>query len=411
MNEIVYLPPELNPSWGELRGNWVQESEATLEEAINWEQLQRYEEWRSTRTSDVHYRSVEATQVLKQQKQALWERGEKQKLPGYTTADAALNNSFSKTIPPLRFMGPQQAPVPAERGGQLHHGDHVANSQMVATALRLMGASTVGFVSLNDKTRKYIYRAEADPKRIIEFEDVPVGYETDDRLVIPYAARWVIVYSIPMSQEGVQQSPSLLARAVTMQAYARLYTIYNQLHEFIRGLGYHSYGATNLNGFGVYGAFAVLAGLGENSRLDCVITPEYGPMVRLAAMATDLPLAITRPISFGVREYCKKCRICAQACPVHSISFEEEPVWQVRGPWNNPGHRAYFRDALACRDYFFRTGSNCGICFAKCPFSQPDRARLLKLLASLQDTPPAMPEGRRAPAEWWNTQHPILGIK
>ena len=68
-----------------------------------------------------------------------------------------------------------------------------------------------------------------------------------------------------------------------------LYTIYNQLHEFIRALGYHSYGATNLNGFGPAVAFAELGGLGENSRLDCLITPERGPMVRLAAMITDLP--------------------------------------------------------------------------------------------------------------------------
>lgn len=274
-----------------------------------------------------------------------------------------------------------------------------------------MGASTVGFVELNENTRKFVYRAETDPNRVIDFEDVALGYEEPKRLVIPNAAQWVIVYSIPMSQEGLAQAPSLLSRASTMQAYVRLYTIYNQLHEFIRGLGYHSYGATNLNGFGIYGAFAVLGGLGELSRLDCVITPEYGPMVRLAAMATDLPLAPTQPISFGVKEYCKKCRLCAQACPAKAISFEEEPSWKVKGPWSNPGHRTYFRNSLACRDYFFQSGSNCGICFVKCPFSQPDRSKLQKFLTHINNDEPISPPVQRNPFQWWQDQHPILGIK
>jgi hypothetical protein len=62
-----------------------------------------------------------------------------------------------------------------------------------------------------------------------------------------------------MSGIGLAQAPSQLSRAATMQAYVRLYTIYNQLHEFLRALGYHSYGATIMNGFGVFPAFAVLA--------------------------------------------------------------------------------------------------------------------------------------------------------
>jgi hypothetical protein len=69
---------------------------------------------------------------------------------------------------------------------------------MVARALRLMGAATVGFVELyDDTTRKLIYDSEVkDGKRIV-FEDAAVGYETEDKLVIPNAARWVIVYCVP----------------------------------------------------------------------------------------------------------------------------------------------------------------------------------------------------------------------
>lgn len=96
---------------------------------------------------------------------------------------------------------------------------------------------------------------------------------------------------------------------------------------------------------------------------------------------------------------------------MNSISFAEEPSWEVRGPWSNPGHRAYFRNSLACRDYFFQTGSNCGICFAKCPYAQPDRAALQELLANLYQAEPKVPAGCRDPKGWWQTKHTILGLE
>ena len=192
-----------------------------------------------------------------------------------------------------------------------------------------------------------------------------------------------------------------------MQAYVRLYTIYNQLHEFIRALGYHSYGATIMNGFGIYPAFAVLGGIGEQCRIDTVISPEYGPMMRLAAMATDLPLAATLPISMGVREYCARCRICSRYCLSGAISSADEPGWIPQGPWSNPGHEAYFRRTMRCRDMFYRTGSNCGVCIARCPFSEPDPAKYREFLAKV----PEMAAGHiplaeplpvsRDPENWW----------
>lgn len=409
---MYYLPKEQNATWGPLRGDWVRERDTPVSE-INWEVMRRYEEWRSTRAYDHVYRGEEATKRLHLQKQRLLTGGERSGRPGFSTPDAALNECFSDTIPPLRFMGPQQAKTPRQRGASPFAGTPEEASHMVGNALRLMGALTVGFVRLDENVRKLIYRSEADSSRVIDFEQTPVGYEEEHRLVLPYRAQWVIVYSIRMSNEGLAQAPSLLSRACTMQAYARLCTIYNQLHEFIRALGYHSYGATNMNGFAPYGAFAELGGLGESSRLDCIITPEYGPMVRLAAMATDLPLASTRPISFGVKEFCRVCRICAAACPAKSISFEAEPSWNVRGEWSNPGHKAYFRNALACRDYFFKSRSNCGICFSRCPFSEPDREKYLDFVSHLSSAVPDKGPGRRYdPRAWWEaTGHGALGLE
>jgi len=411
------LPKEQNPVWGKLRQDVAVERE-TPSFGIDWERMERFAEWKSTRKEDVTYRGEDAHKKILEQKAKVLHDREENDVAGYSAKDVALNECFSKTIPKLSFMGPGKASTPEQRGVEIHQGTPEDNAAMIAQVLRLMGASAVGFVQLfDDTTRKLIYSQEVKGGPETVFEDVEVGYETAEKRVIPRKAEWVIVYSIPMSNEGLAQAPSPLARGTTMQAYTRLYTIYNQLHEFIRGLGYHSYGATIMNGFGIYPAFAVLGGIGEQSRMDTIISPEYGSMMRLAAMATDLPLAATLPISMGVKEYCAKCKICAEYCLSGAISGEDAPGWTPNGPWSNPGHEAYFRKSMKCRDMFYKTGSNCGVCIARCPFSEPDPEKYRDFLKTLPQRingqlPMAGPvANRRDPAGWWNSKDmPELGI-
>jgi len=56
--------------------------------------------------------------------------------------------------------------------------------------------------------------------------------------------------------------------------------------------------------------------LGRNGLL---ITPQYGPRVRISKVLTDLPLVPDEPIEFGVTEYCEKCKRCAKYCPGQAI--------------------------------------------------------------------------------------------
>lgn len=412
------LPQTANPVWGKLREGVAKEvPEPSF--GIDWEHMERFCEWKSTRKEDRVYRGEEAHQAITAQKQKLLHDREEKGVPGYTAADVAINECFSQTIPKLSFMGPCHARTPKERGTSCHEASPEENAGLIAHALRLMGAAAVGFVELfDDTTRKLIYLEEVKNGPRTVFEDVEIGYETPEKRVIPRRANWVIVYSIPMSNIGLAQAPSPLARGTTMQAYTRLYTIYNQLHEFIRALGYHSYGASTMNGFGIFPAFAVLGGIGEQCRIDTVISPEYGSMIRLAALATDLPLAATLPISMGVKEYCAKCKICAKYCLSKAISDADTPGYIPEGPWSNPGHEAYFRKTMKCRDMFYKTGSNCGVCIARCPFSEPDPIKYREFLTSLPDRiagrmPLAEPlANRRNPEGWWALRDaPELGIE
>ncbi len=378
---------------------------------INWEETKRFCEWQTTRGSDRIYRGEQKSIEIQKLKAENLYRSEMQVVAGYSTKDIALNGAFSATIPKLSFMGPGRAPTPEQRGVPIHTDSPENNAHIITTALLEMGACDVGFVRLEDETtRKLIYKQDSDPTHDIVFEDVEVGYETAQKRVIPQKAQWVIVYSVAMSHRGLAQAPSQLSRATTMNSYVKLYTIYNQLHEFIRGLGYHSYGAANFNGFGAFVGFAVLAGLGELSRMDILITPKNGPMVRLAALATDLPIEPTKPIDFGVMQYCKICKICAVNCPSKAISNDTDPTWEPKGVWSNRGHKAYFRDAMKCRDFFYKSGSNCGVCIAKCPFSQPDPELYAKFVSEIEmeiagEKPMSQGSGmKREPQRWWGVR-------
>jgi hypothetical protein len=68
--------------------------------------------------------------------------------------------------------------------------------------------------------------------------------------------------------------------------------------------------------------FAIEAGIGELSRLNKLVTPEFGPAVRLCKVFTDLPMACDTPIDFGL-EFCKKCKKCGG----RSFSHHGQRLW------------------------------------------------------------------------------------
>ncbi|NOZ58853.1 MAG: epoxyqueuosine reductase [Euryarchaeota archaeon] len=61
---------------------------------------------------------------------------------------------------------------------------------------------------------------------------------------------------------------------------------------------------------------AVVCGLGTIGRNGLLITPEHGPRVRLAGVATSAPLPGEARV---VRELCLECNACAEACPAGAI--------------------------------------------------------------------------------------------
>lgn len=277
----------------------------------------------------------------------------------------------------------------------------------VKIAARLFGAGLAGIAPMNEK---YVNRKEG--AREIAFADVDVPAVTPTQWVIPRKMRWVVALAIPMDAALMARVPTAVGETATSLGYSQCVFVVATLAEFIRGLGYQAIPSVNDTAQSI--PFAVDAGLGEMSRLNRLITPEFGAAVRLCKVFTDLPMAYDKPIDFGVVSFCRRCKLCAEVCPAGALSLDEEPSYRVRGPWNNPGHRAWFEDAYKCYQQWQEVTTPCSICFAVCPYTKSAHAWVLEVARSVPAQPPPATypfvdgtlnwERQREPDDWWDRQ-------
>ncbi len=362
---------EKTPAWE--RPSWVTPTGTPTME-IDWDRMQRFSEWRSVRGSLATYIGAQRDAQLTEVQTENLDKWLKQNKPGYTLKDRALSNAASQGAAAQSFLPPKEIQGPDKLGVAKWTGTPEEASAMVTAALRHLGAGTVGFVELDTRTtEKLIYAQDPDKKELV-FADVEQPSETATQRVIPKKARWVIVWTIPMSQETMKASPTVLCQATTQLTYSENRNVQHRLQYFLGSLGYLGLGEYATNALGIAPALGTMAGLGEMSRLNRMISPEWGPITRVFKMITDLPLAPTKPINAGIMQFCKVCKRCAQFCPCKALSFADEPTWEIRGGWNNPGHKAYFEDSTNCRSYWRQVGTNCGICFSACPFASKNMA-------------------------------------
>jgi reductive dehalogenase len=306
--------------------------------------------------------------------------------------------------------------TPAELGVARYAGDPFETASKVKAAARFYGAGLVGIAPMNEAYVNLL-QAPDDPKqppKPIVFDDVDAPQVNETNFVIPRAMKWVVVLAIPMDRELLARTPTPLGDAASALGYSQSAFIVASLAEFLRGLGYQAIPSVNDTAQSI--PFAIDAGIGELSRLNKLVTPEYGPAVRLCKVFTDLPMACDSPVDFGLVNFCKRCKKCAETCPSHALSFDDEPSFITRGPWNNTGHKAWFEDSYKCFEYWQKTDSGCGVCLASCPYTKGDQAWMHE---GVKATASAVPQtdgvfrsmddlfgyGRqRDAASWWRQQ-------
>ena len=378
----------LGESWSDKPGPqqrpfWVRSVDKPTVE-IDWDFIYRFDERNTVRRGWSKYLDEETYTRLNAQRGTIVYDYANEGRPGYSVRDIALYKA-SGIGATQSFIGPTNIPTPEEAGIARWEGTPEENSEMIRAALRHFGAATVGFVELDENTEKLIYAIDPDGKEVV-FSDQEVPEETETQRIIPQGARWVITWTVQMSTEGMSRCPTPLGAATTSWSYAVNRAIQSRLQGFLRGIGYYGLGEAETNALGIAPAFGVLAGLGELSRLNRLITPEYGPMVRVFKMVTNLPLAPTGPIDAGIMNFCRACKTCATYCPSGSLSTETEPSYNTQGDWNRGGVKTWYENSLTCRNYWAEVGTNCGICFAVCPFAVKDKALIHQMVKGVVGT-------------------------
>jgi reductive dehalogenase len=338
-----------------------------------------------------------------------------QQMPGNTLRDRQLNQGawtlMHSTEPGAGLLSWTRVHVqtPAELGVEAWNASPEEAAVSVKAAARLYGGALVGIAPLNVQ---YVNLRQMG--REIVFTDDEIPSVSDCQFAIPKRMRWCVVLAIPMDLDLLARAPTAAGEAAAALGYSQSVFAVASLAEFIRGLGYHAIPMVNDTAQSV--PFAIDAGLGELGRLNKLVTPEFGPAVRLCKVFTDLPMRCDRPIDFGLAEFCRKCRQCAEACPVQALSFDAEPSFQIKGPWNNPGHEAWFEDSYKCFEYWQQMGTGCGICLAECPFTLAARAwsaEAAKVVTSLTAATDGLfrtidqaldLDGENEPEGWWRAR-------
>ncbi|HHV64302.1 MAG TPA: reductive dehalogenase [Peptococcaceae bacterium] len=232
--------------------------------------------------------------------------------------------------------------------------DKAEASLIIKNAAKFFGASLVGIAEYDSK---WVYSSWYDfSKR----QSIPPEF--------PFEIESVIVVAIEMEQDACLTSPSLISGAATGLGYSQMAQISKKLATFIRMLGYNAIPSGNDMALSI--PIAVQAGLGEVGRNGMLITPQYGPRVRLLKIFTDMPLQPDKPITFGVSQFCIKCRKCADSCPANAIPSEPKPTMKGNSQSNCSGVLKWYTDPEKCYKFWDLNGGNCSNCIACCPYNK-----------------------------------------
>lgn len=179
------------------------------------------------------------------------------------------------------------------------------------------------------------------------------------------------------------------------------------LADYLRRLGYPARAHHARNYQVAVPPILLWAGLGEMSRIgDCVVHPFLGPRFKAAVVTTDLPLAVDKPIDFGLQDFCTRCKKCARECPSGAISDG--------GKVMHNGYERWPVDARRCTAMRVanQKGCGCGTCLKVCPWNKPFTPMHRAVNWAMRNVPPArrlaiwgddlLGYGKADPArKWW----------
>jgi len=247
---------------------------------------------------------------------------------------------------------PAESDFPHPRYGRqtpLELQDPGKTAKLIKKMAHEFGSTLVGICKLNPD---WVYR-HAMPGR---------GFDVEAPLEVPKHWEYAIAVGTPMEWDPFYANPNY---GTSHDAYAKSRIVAFRLAAFIKELGYAARAHTPGTDYDLaVPPILIDAGLGEQGRHSVVITPELGSNFRPAIVTTNIPMAVDKPIDFGVQDFCKTCKICAEQCPSGAITTGDKEV--IRG------YKRYQLDISKCHNFWYSNLGNigCRLCVAVCPYSR-----------------------------------------
>ena len=273
---------------------------------------------------------------------------------------------------PVRFNIPRE--------GIKLDGDHPPLPGLPGSVPQMIGSIINIRKSVRDLERNPTAgKRQIDANTLDELRDFARSAGADEIGFAPVPREWVfqdtairytqaVVLLMEMDKERMALAPSRDTAVMVHETYNQLGQVSNRIADWLRERGYAAHAGHPLGGMALYPPMAQAAGLGWRGVSGLVITPQFGPRVRLAAVFTEIE---NLPVYEGdehawVLDFCASCQRCIRDCPPGA--FYDEPVQHDNG-------LVTVLDNGKCFPYF-AAYHGCSICIKVCPFNTRSYAQL-----------------------------------
>lgn len=237
------------------------------------------------------------------------------------------------------------------------------------------------------------YHLGADMVGICEAKDYAWYTHDAEGRPVHIRHKYAVVMLIDQGFETMEGSSGddWISGAQSMRSYMRGAQIAGVMAAYLRRLGHDARSQTNADSEVLHIPLILWAGLGEMSRIgELVLNPFVGPRFKSVVLTTDMPLAIDKPVDFGLLDFCEKCTKCARECPCSAIPLGPRIEYN--------GYEIWKPDVERCTRYRVTNpkGSACGRCMKTCPYNTEGLLSHRAVLWAAIN----LPASRRAIAVW-----------
>jgi epoxyqueuosine reductase len=141
-------------------------------------------------------------------------------------------------------------------------------------------------------------------------------YTVKLRSVMP-GAKSVIVFGIPSTDDCDELEIDRGNGVFSYPGYEPIRVVYRDLVKILTSEGYRANWLREDTSTTSYKRVAALAGIGGFGKNSLILSPRYGPWLRIGLVLTDAPLTPSKPFE---EDLCGDCEKCLRACPTGALA-------------------------------------------------------------------------------------------